>query len=249
MQAIILAAGRGSRLGENTESIPKCLNRVCGRPLLEWQLSALRSGGVDRTLIVSGYRAEQLERFGESLVHNDAWETTNIVSSLLCAREVFDRPAIVSYADILYDGSVVAQLARATDPIAVVYDRQWRALWESRFADPLADAESFRIDDEGRIREIGRRVTSLDEIEGQYVGLMRFSPEAFEWIREHAQRAERPVEELDMTTLLRGLIADGRPVRGVPIDAGWCEIDTPGDLELAERMMKDGELALSPRNA
>ena len=245
MQAIILAAGRGSRLGDHTELIPKCLNRVGGRALLEWQLSALRFGGADRITIVGGYRAEQLERPGVSLVRNEAWETTNMLSSLLCAREAFDRPAIVSYSDILYGSSIVSELCRRTEHIAVVYDRQWLPLWESRFGDPLDDAESFQIDDDRRITEIGRRVASADEVHGQYVGLMRFSPEAFVWIEERARRAEPPVEGLDMTTLLRGLIEDGRPVHGVPIDGGWCEIDTPGDLELAERMMREGKLVLS----
>jgi choline kinase len=244
MRAIILAAGRGSRLGDHTESIPKCLNRVGGRPLLEWQLAALRSGGADRITIVGGYRTEQLERPGVSLVRNDAWATTNMVSSLLCAREMFDQPAIVSYSDILYGASIVSELSRRTEPIAVVYDRQWRSLWESRFDDPLDDAESFQIDDDRRITEIGRPVASIEEVQGQYVGLMRFSPEAFVWIEEHARRAERPVEKLDMTTLLRGLIEAGHPVHGVPIDGGWCEIDTPGDLELAEKMMRDGKLVL-----
>jgi choline kinase len=245
MQAIILAAGRGSRLGDHTESTPKCLTRVCGRPLLEWQLDALRSGGADRITIVGGYRAEQLERSGVSLVRNEAWATTNMMSSLLCAREAFDGPAIVSYSDILYGASIVSELFRRNEHVSIVYDRQWRSLWESRFDDPLDDAESFQIDDDRRITEIGRRAASTEEIHGQYVGLMRFSPEAFVWIEEHAGRAERPVAELDMTTLLRGLIEEGRPVHGVPIDGGWCEIDTPRDLELAEKMMREGELILS----
>ena len=60
MKGLILAAGRGSRLHELTELRPKCLLQINGRPLIEWQLSALRKSGVSPIGIVTGYKSDYL---------------------------------------------------------------------------------------------------------------------------------------------------------------------------------------------
>ena len=62
-QAIILAAGRGSRLGHLTDVLPKCLTVVAGRTLLDWMLGALRDAGIERVLIVGGYGYGSLESY------------------------------------------------------------------------------------------------------------------------------------------------------------------------------------------
>ena len=85
-------------------------------------------------------------------------------------------PVIVSYADIFYRSELVRGLAAASGELVITYDRAWRSLWTRRFADPLADAETFRVDDAGRLLEIGGKTTRIEEIEGQYMGLLKFTP-------------------------------------------------------------------------
>src|SRR5690606_35250580 len=107
----------------------------------------------------------------------------------------------------------------------VTYDRRWSALWADRFADPLADAETFRVH-EGRVVEIGGRAETMEEIEGQYMGLLKFTPAG--WARVEALLAgleAGPRDRMDMTGLLSRLIAAGAEVRAVPVDGGWCEVD------------------------
>lgn len=234
MKAVILAAGRGSRLNRLTEDKPKCLNLVCGRPILQWQIDALRSCGIDEIIAVSGYRAEMLERPGIKTVHNREWERTNMVQSLFAAKGEFNHDLIVSYGDIIYKKTILDKLLKQRNDIVVVYDAEWRKLWEARFEDPLNDAESFSIDKDGLISDIGRKAGNIDDIQGQYTGLMRFSPTALEWISRTALKQDKELlDKMDMTTLLGKLIKDGHPVYGMPIKSGWCEIDTEKDLELA----------------
>jgi choline kinase len=87
MRAIILAAGRGSRIRQLTDDRPKCLVELRGRPLLEWQVEALRGGGAREIGIVTGYRREMLAALGLREFHNPRWQDTNMVSSLECAVE------------------------------------------------------------------------------------------------------------------------------------------------------------------
>ena len=245
MKAIILAAGRGSRLDELTSDKPKCLNKVGESTMLEWQLSALRSGGVDTIIVVTGYKSNRIEEYNVKILKNNRWETTNMVSSLLCASEEFDQPIIVSYSDILYSSEVVSSLCSQEEDAVVVYDLNWRELWEMRFEEPLKDAETFRIDSKGLIQDIGQPASNFRDIQGQYIGLMRFTPHALDWIKKLATKLKYKVDKIDMTTLLRLLIKSGHPICGMAIQGGWCEIDTVDDLKLGNKLYSEGFLKLT----
>ena len=153
LRALILAAGRGSRMRHLGDERPKCLVELAGRPLLERQMAALRRGGCTEIGVVRGYRGEMLDRPGLNGFNNDRWSETNMVSSLACAASwLREAPVIVSYADIFYRAALVQGLAETPGELVIAYDRKWRELWTRRFADPLADAETFRIDSSGRQR-------------------------------------------------------------------------------------------------
>jgi choline kinase len=244
VKAVILAAGRGSRMGGLTDDRPKCLVELGGRPLIDWQVAALTQAGVGEIGIVRGYRGDRLAGYGIRHFENPRWAETNMVVSLLAAEEwLSDGPVIVSYADIVYgSGTVRALLDAKPAPIAVSYDADWLWLWRQRFSDPLSDAESFRMAD-GRIVDIGRRVGELREIEGQYMGLLRFEPEGWRIVRDLLQgMPATDVDRLDMTSLLRRLIAGGTVVRGEAAVGRWAEVDSVNDLRLYERLLADKEL-------
>lgn len=244
MKAIILAAGRGRRLEGFTDDRPKCLNEVNGRAIIDWQISTLESGGVSEIAVVTGYKAHMLDKYKVKTIHNGRWEATNMVVSLLCASEEFNQPLIVSYSDILYSADVVSSLCKQNKDAVIVYDTNWKELWDARFDDPLNDAESFKISDDGYIKDIGRKVTHMKEIQGQYLGLMLFSPVVLSWISELLSRGQHNIDKMDMTTLLRLLIKIGHYVSGMAIHGGWCEIDTPTDLDLANKFYTEGKLKL-----
>ena len=90
MRAVILAAGEGTRLRRSPLDRPKCLVELAGRPLLAWQIDALRARGVDDVTVVTGYRADQITRRDRRRVHNPRYDDTNMVASLMCARDAFD---------------------------------------------------------------------------------------------------------------------------------------------------------------
>ena len=133
----------------------------------------------------------------------------------------------------------------AAGDLVIAYDRQWRSLWSRRFADPLADAETFRADASGRLVEIGSKTTSIDNIEGQYMGLLKFTPRAWAEIQALLAALEPQARDrLDMTGMLRRLLSQNFPIATLGTDGQWGEIDNPSDLALYERMVGDGELAL-----
>jgi len=246
MRAIILAAGRGSRMGQLGDERPKCLVEFGGKPLIERQVAALRGGGAQAVGVVRGYRAEMIELPDLTYFHNERWTETNMVMSLATAAEWLKAgPVIVSYADIFYRHELVRDLAAASGDLVITYDRAWRPLWSRRFVDPLADAETFRTDPSGRLIEIGNKTSSIDEISGQYMGLLKFTPHG--WMDVEAELARldtRTRDHLDMTGLLQRLLCQKVAIGTIGTDGQWGEIDNPSDLAVYERMVKDGELLL-----
>jgi choline kinase len=246
MRALVLAAGRGSRMGALTEAKPKCLTELAGRTLLSLQRRALAQAGAHTHGIVTGYRADLLAADDLVAFHNARWAETNMVASLACAEAwLVDAPCLVSYADIFYPAETVRRLMRADAPLALAFDPDWLVSWAGRFADPLSDAETFRLDG-GRVVEIGRRPRSIEEVQGQYMGLLRFTPEA--WTLAQGVRADLPPDRrdrLDMTSLVSALIARGLHVAAVPTAPGWGEIDSASDLAFYEGRIAGGALVLS----
>lgn len=233
MKAIILAAGRGSRMKDLTEEVPKCLVELRGRPMLEWQLEALRGAGITDIAIVTGYRRELLASRGLHEFHNPRWAETNMVSSLAQANAwLSDTPCIVSYSDIFYQASAVRSLMDANDALAITYDPDWLQLWQKRFGDPLLDAETFRLNADNTLLEIGNKPQSVEEIQGQYMGLLRLTPEGWnEILRLRAGLAPTQCDKMHMTGTLQMVIDAGRvPVKAVPYRDGWGEVDSPEDL-------------------
>lgn len=233
MKGIILAAGRGSRMKSMTEDRPKCLVEIAGRSLLDCQRAALTGGGIDRLAVVRGYRGEAFEGRGLTLFDNPRWADTNMVMSLVQADPWLSAgPCLVSYADIFYPAETVRRLAEITGDIAISYDPNWLTLWQARFADPLADAESFRLNEAGQVVDIGRKVNSLEDIQGQYMGLLKFTPTGWAQVTGYLATLDPASRDrLDMTGLLSRLIARGIVVHAVPGMPGWGEVDSESDLD------------------
>jgi L-glutamine-phosphate cytidylyltransferase len=247
MRALILAAGRGSRMGQLGDGRPKCLVDLNGHPLIERQIAALRRGGMDEIGVVRGYRADMINFPGITYFANERWAETNMVMSLVAAAPwLRSGPVIVSYADIFYLSELVRGLSGAPGHLVISYDRAWRRLWTRRFTDPLADAETFQIDAAGQLLEIGGKTTRIEDIEGQYMGLLKFTPAAWGAVETLLSTLEAPVRDrLDATGLLRRLLAGKKlPISTFGTDGQWGEIDNPEDVTLYQNMVREGELRL-----
>ena len=242
MMGIILAAGRGSRMGAMTADRPKCLAVLAGQTLLSWQMKALREAGVSEIVLVRGYAGDRLPATSCQAVDNPRWADTNMVASLCCAaRYLAAGPCTVSYGDIVYHPSTVRNLIAADGDIVVAYDRLWSRLLQDRFDDPLEDAESFRIEG-GRLVEIGAQVDDLTRVQGQYMGLLKITPDgwrAMESFIHNLPREER--DRIDVTALLSQMLAVGAVVETSPVEGRWCEVDSASDLELYEKRLAQAD--------
>ena len=235
MKAIILAAGRGSRMKHLTADLPKCLVKLRGKPLIEWQLKALRAAGINDIAVVTGYKKKLLASYKLTEFNNVRWFDTNMVASLACADEWLQlEPSIISYSDIFYETSAVISLINCPEPLAITYDPNWLQIWKKRFGDPLLDAETFSINSSNQITDIGNKPSNVEQVQGQYMGLLRITPESWKQIvcvLSKLSKKER--NEISMTDILQKVIKRTKlSVVGVSYEGEWGEIDSQTDLQI-----------------
>ena len=168
MKVIILSAGEGKRLRPLTNEQPKCLVNLFGKSLLQWQLQVLHNLGISDITIVKGYLGNKINLPNMTYFQNLNYNTTNMVETLFCAKEKLQDSVIVSYGDIIFQPDVLKKLLDAEDDFSIIVDEEWQKYWNIRTNDPLSDVESMVVEN-GFIKNIGQKVSSLEQIQGQYL--------------------------------------------------------------------------------
>lgn len=259
MKVIILAAGQGTRLRPMTDDRPKCMVEVNDKSILDRQLDVMHACGINNAdiTIVAGYRGDVLQKkFADTEVNiiiNEEYETTNMVCSLMCARQVMERQEdiLISYGDIIYNVTVLQKILNTEEASAVVVDDGWYSYWSKRCENPLDDAETLMYDKEDYLVEIGQKTTELSKVQSQYIGLMRFRGAGLRAMLDLAReadvrtqkgialwRTDRTYQKMYMTDLLQGLIDVGNKLKAIHIERGWFEIDDCDDLRIVESELR-----------
>lgn len=253
MKAIILAAGQGTRLRPYTDDKPKCMVPLRGRPLLSWQLDVLKRVGITDITIIGGYCVEKLSYFGVDIAINPQYETTNMVSTLFCGRDrmIPGEDLVICYGDIIFELPVLQTVMDCKAPICLAADREWKKYWEMRMDDPFLDAETFRMDTQGDVITLGKKPSSIENIEAQYIGLFKVRGDqivsflaAYDAMDQHATYDGKDFDTMYMTSFIQYLIDTGWPVHACLISNGWLEVDTSDDLEIYESLEKEGRLSV-----
>ncbi|HEX2691552.1 MAG TPA: phosphocholine cytidylyltransferase family protein [Kofleriaceae bacterium] len=257
-RAILIAAGRGKRLGAHTEEVPKCMVQVGAKPILGWVWDAFRAAGIEELVVIRGYRGDVLEGLVRALapqvsfVDNPGWQTNNVLLSLACARAYLDRPCLVSYSDILFTPAVAKAAAASPGEIALVIDRGFRTIYEGRTEHPLEEGEVADLMPDGSVARVGKRALPPTEAIGEFIGLTKLGERGVATVartldalaRRFLGRESQPFQRAQtyrnayLTDLWQELIDGGIRLDPVFIEGSWREIDTGQDLARARQLVE-----------
>ena len=257
LKAIILAAGEGKRLRPLTDNKPKTMVNLFGMSLLERQLITFNDCGLQNLIVVGGYKNETINFSNIKKYTNSDYANTNMVETLFCANEEMNDEIIVSYGDIIYEKNILINLINSNEDISVVIDKNWQKYWELRFTDPLNDAESLKLDSMNNIIEIGQNVKNITDIQGQYIGLMKFKGKGLESVKKFYKKTKEvsiktgynplnqniPFKKSYMTDFIQGLINSGCKIKAISINNGWLELDSNDDYRIYNELYKIGKLS------
>ena len=254
MQAIILAAGQGTRLKKYTENLPKGMLMFAGKTIIQRQIEMYRKCGIEKIIVVTGFAAEKIAYPGVIYYHNADYAVTNMVESLMAARSEFQEDTILSYSDVLFSEEMLRGMMGEKSDVAVAVDKDWERYWQKRYSRVDFDTESLKLDEDGNICSLGKEDPDPSEIDARYVGLLKFSAAGLGkitriWDQDYEAYQDKPwkqsgktIRKAYMTDLLQALIDAGIKVRAVKFSNGWIEFDTNEDYENACKWVEDGTM-------
>ncbi|MBN9542964.1 MAG: phosphocholine cytidylyltransferase family protein [Alphaproteobacteria bacterium] len=236
---LILAAGRGSRLKNLTNEVPKCMVEFEGRAIIDWQLErVMKLFNPKDIAVMTGYKSEILRDYiGNispyiSILHNPRWMETNMVSSLIAARNWNHDDLIIAYSDIIYDPKILDDLMQSkADSIVIPSNQSWKKVWECRFENPLEDLETFVLDSNNSLLEIGKKPTDYSQIQGQFMGIAYFPKAKLQEVLNLLNsKGTDLTDKLDFTSMINMLIQNGYNISTINHNSYWLEIDSEDDI-------------------
>jgi phosphoenolpyruvate phosphomutase len=239
-QAIILAASRGSELGELTANRPKAMVPVAGVPLLQRIADAYRRAGVQRLTVVRGYAAAVVDLDGVVYADNGDWEDNGEIGSLArglatCAEED-EGDLLVSYGDVLFKRFIVEQLLETSGDWTIAVDTHWHeSVNRGRDADYVHCSRPHTRAEGQQAAELREVASSMDEmrVHGEWMGFLRVSRARRRDFSAAVDRLLRENPRSSMADLLNALVAAGESVRVVYGTGNWLDIDSLADLVAA----------------
>ena len=238
--AIVLAASRGNALHELTESRPKVMLNIGGRPLLDRLAEEFRRQAVNRIIVVAGYRAEAINTGGIEKRINEAFASTGELASLACAEDALDGDMIILYGDLLFRGYILRDLLDSEAELTVTVDSALQASQKSGAPD---FAYCSRPDERSLFREAVRLLhiaeqgaePKLQSPSGRWIGMLRARGEGARWIRDALaqlrQRGDFP--KLTIPDLINFLVDSGKPVQVHYIHGHWLDVNSLDDIDRA----------------
>lgn len=258
MKAIIIAGGKGTRLGKYTKNLPKCMINFLGMSLIERQIRTFNSCGINEIIVLKGYLSHKINVNGITRSYQDPLWVKNMVNALLAAEEELkdlDDDIIVSYGDIIFDKETLKKVINCNKDICITADDNWKEYWKGRFNGKLEDVESLQIGKDGDIIELGTPDCPVEDCHARYVGLIKFSKKGVGilkeiyhknkekyWNRDDKWLNSKSFRQAYMTDMLQAIINSGYKIWPVRINGGWLEFDTEEDYENAIKWAEKGTL-------
>jgi len=237
MKAIVLAAGKSTRLYPLTASLPKCLLNIADKAIIDYQIEALVAAGLKEMVIVIGFQKEMIvdhlarKKYPIQItyIEDPKYEVSNPIRSLWCAREHLNDRIIFFHCDVLFSKDALLLLLDHPNESAMLYrERQWDV-----------EAGKIIVDPSGQVLELGKHIEE-SRATGEYLQIAKFDSDFSQRLKtvlEDYMQTKRDGYTIDA---FNEVVKDGsiRAI-GVPFDGLSMEVDTVEDYETAKRKWKD----------
>ncbi|PWU12600.1 MAG: nucleotidyl transferase [Verrucomicrobia bacterium] len=246
MKAVILAAGKGTRMGELTNELPKPMLQVCGKPILEHIVAGIAAAGIHKVLIVTGHRAEVVEKhFGDGsrwkvqiqYVRQTVAEGTGRAAHL--GQEFAgDSPFLLTYGDILViQDSLIANTETYRNMVRRFVEAQSAGVITVTRGEDVTKGGLNFFDNNFCLQKLVEKPTpaQLDQLRREgwlkpnepvwyNAGIYIFTPALFEFT---GKLQKSPRGEYELTDAIIGLVAAEHKLAGLEIHGRWVDVRDP----------------------
>ena len=245
MNAIILAAGAGTRLQPETTNIPKGMVKLFDKSLLEIQIDVFKKCGIYDISIVTGYLANKITFPSINYFKNENYSVTAGNESLFYAKEKLQDCTIITYSDLVFEKTIIEQVINFKGDIGIAVELDWKPHYDGRTLHPISEADNVLFDKEDNILEIRKNIQKPDSKIGEFAGIVKLSKNGssillkkfYELQKSHSGKFHNApsLKQAIIPDMIQELIDSKINVEPIFISGKWCEIDTPEDLEIAQK--------------
>jgi UDP-N-acetylglucosamine diphosphorylase / glucose-1-phosphate thymidylyltransferase / UDP-N-acetylgalactosamine diphosphorylase / glucosamine-1-phosphate N-acetyltransferase / galactosamine-1-phosphate N-acetyltransferase len=237
-KAVILAAGRGSRMRELTQDKPKPMVQVCGKPILSYIVDGLRGAGIGKILVVVGYRKEVVQAhfqdgsaFGVEMTYAEQVAQDGTGKAVELAKPFCQsEPFILSYGDILVDPSCYIPLAQPGDA---------ELMLTVRHTDDVSKGGAVYLNNAFEVVDLREKQSSDQASTCWYnAGIYTFKATVFAYL---ARLQKSPRGEYELTDAIRAIAQDGKKVKAIEIKGYWADVRDPEALAEVNEKPPPGE--------
>ena len=229
MDALILAAGRGTRMGQI--DIPKCLLDIGGTSIINNQIKNFKNAGINRIFIVTGYNSELIHSHlnGDFIfLHNSDYANTNNLHSVWAAKDSLDDDFICVYGDLLFHKEILENCIQNDNDICLVIEKNVRS-------------ETMKVKIENNlIVEVNKRI-SEDLADGNFIGMAKFKKSVIPVLfREISLLVENGNLKSYYTSAIESLIKKDKKINFVETNNfPWMDIDEEQELAEAKKIYQN----------
>lgn len=237
MRAILISAGKGTRLRPLTKNTPKCLIQVGnGETVLEHQIKTLKNAGVDNISIITGYLSEQVEAKVKQIdnidiIYNPFYDVSNNLYSLWMAKWHMDEEIITINGDDLFYQDVIEKLINREEDIVMTVSK-----------DDEYDEDDMKVVIKGdNVIKVGKKL-DLDIVNGESVGIIKFSKNGAKILKSELEEMVKSGNYKNDFYLnaLQSIMDKSIGVNYQEIDKSkWQEMDFHQDLELIKELISN----------
>ncbi len=224
-RAVLLAAGRGTRMRDLTNELPKPMIAVRGQPILEHIIAGLHAAGVNQFLVIVGYRADVVRehfgdgaRFGVEIRYATQATQDGTGKVVELARDfVWEDSFVLSYGDIIVDP--------ANYPCLTTLDDDTAAIVTVKRSDDVSQGGAVFVNERFELIDLREKPKPGEPTSPWYnAGIYTFRPSIFEF----TARLERsPRGEFELTDAIRALAQSGEKVQALELHGAWADVRDP----------------------
>jgi len=236
MILLILASGKGTRLGRLTRSKPKCMVTINKKAILEYSIPAFKY--FKKIFIVVGYKKKIIMKRIKKVnyIENKNFRNTNMVESIFKAKKFINDNLVIMYSDIIFDTEIIKNILKLKKNIMPV-NANWLKLWKLRMSKKkfYKDAESITIS-KGNIIEIGSRIKhKLPKY--QFMGILKIVKKDYHKLFYFYKKLHN--KKIDFTSFLNLAIKNNTiKIKPSYTKKFWVEIDSKNDFVAANKLLK-----------
>lgn len=232
VNAIILAAAQGKRLGELTKDIPKTLLKISGETILAHQLNAFNNMGIKDITVVRGFAKDKVIGNNIKMIDNDKFAETTELYSLYLAMSELKENTIISYGDIMFKGYILNDLLADDNDITIVVDADYEK--DNEYHEYVKTNIPYSKKLFSQTVELERMFSGLDmeEINGEFIGLFKVNSRGADIVKGALEKLANN-KQLRIKDLFAEIVTY-HPVTVKFIKGSWLDVNSIVDLQRGE---------------